>query len=116
MLNGLADTLAGHSPFCLVQHFHLGPVQHVGHPYQCLHPVNLPYLVLTGKVLQLLIIALHQCRVDGAGNSRLVLLDPDAEINLAAQQLLGYHLTNLHLFLTIERSNAGCQIQLLGVE
>ena len=116
VLYGLTDSLACNNPLFVIQYLDLAFGQHVGHTDQRLHPVNTLQLILLGKNLQLVQIVLHQGRVDGRGQRRLIFLNPDREVHLTSQQFLRNKLANLHFLLPIKRSNACHQVQLFGVQ
>ena len=74
-----------HFPFLVAQFFDIGPGEHVGHAGQRAEPVGwLRYAHLFRNGFQLLVVVLHEGRVDRRGIYHGVFLRPESEVDLAA--------------------------------
>ena len=117
VLQRFSHSLAHHLPLCLVEHLRLRLRQHVGHPEKRVEAVlRHGDARLLRDALDLLVVVLHESRIDGCGVYGHVLLYPHTHVNLSSYKGLGHHLAHLHLLLTIERCDAGVQVELLRVE
>ena len=116
MLHSLLYTTLHDLPLLVTEQLYLRLCQHVGHAHQQRHPVGVRHLVFLGKACQLLIVVLHQCLVDLRSIDSSILFYPDVKLYLTSDDTLGNELTNLHLLLSVERSNTCRQVKLLRVE
>ena len=117
MLYCFVDSSLGGLPLLVVEFLDIGLRCHVGQTQQCAEPVGgLGNTGLCGDVLYLAVVVLHEGRVDGCGVDSRILFYPDSEVDFTPDDGLGDGAAYLHLFLTIERSNACRQVEGLAVQ
>ena len=101
-------------PFLVVQLFHVRLCQHVRHPQQRIEVVfRHRDTRLFRDGLDLLVIILHEGRIDRRWIHSHILFYPHTHVHLTTDESLGNHLAHLHLLLTVERCNTGVQVKLL---
>ena len=117
ILQCLLHCFTGSLPLFLLKLLHIRLSQYIGHTEQCIEPVlRQGNTRLLRDGLYLIVIVLHEGRIDRCGIHHGILLHPYAHIHLTANESLSHHLAHLHLLLTIERGDTRIQIQLLGVK
>ena len=116
-IDSLVDSLARHRPLLVGERLYLHLRHHIRHAQQREEPVaRQRNLALRSHVLNLFAVVLRKRCVDSRGVGRSVLFNPDREVDLAANHLRLYSLTNLHLLLSVERSDASREVERLTVE
>ena len=117
ILQGLAHGVLHRRPLFVGQLLCIRLCQHVRHTEQSVEPV-IWYgdARLLRDTPDLLIIILHECRIDGGRVDSHILLYPDAHVDFSSDKGFGYHLAHLHLLLAIKGCNTCVQVKLLGVQ
>ena len=106
LLQRLVDGFESILPLFVAEFLHVDTCCDVGQSEECCPPVvRLGQLFVSHDVLYLLVVILYQRLVDRCGIGSGVLLNPQGEVNFSANYFLSDNLSQLHLFLSVERSN-----------